>query len=77
MDGTLACCTLVLRARASSRRRSVGAPREVGHFIPEPAAGKVAPQSNDVDVDPKNLGLIYPSATATLGLDILEFTHWP
>ena len=27
------------------------APQEVGHFIPEPAAGKVAPQSNDVDVD--------------------------
>ena len=27
------------------------APREVGHFIPEPAPGQAAPQTNDVDVD--------------------------
>jgi len=48
------------------------APQEVGHFIPEPAAGKVAPQSNDVDVD-KN-GLIY-LGDRYAGLDVLEFTR--
>ena len=46
------------------------APQEVGYFIPEPAAGKAAPQSNDVDVD-RN-GLIY-LGDRYAGLDILEF----
>jgi hypothetical protein len=32
-------------------------PQEVGWFVPEPAAGKAAPQSNDVDVDER--GLVY------------------
>ena len=45
-------------------------PKEVGWFIPEPAAGKVAPQSNDVDVDER--GLVY-LADRYMGLDILEF----
>jgi hypothetical protein len=47
------------------------APREVGHFIPEPAAGKACPQTNDVDVDGQ--GLIY-AADRYNGLDILEFS---
>jgi hypothetical protein len=46
------------------------APREVGHYIPEPAAGKACPQSNDVDVDER--GLIYLGDRYN-GLDILEF----
>ncbi|MDH5535036.1 MAG: RNA polymerase subunit sigma-70 [Betaproteobacteria bacterium] len=46
------------------------APQEVGHFIPEPAAGKVAPQTNDVDVDER--GLVYIVDRYT-GFDILEF----
>ena len=46
------------------------APQEVGHFIPEPAAGKVAPQTNDVDVDDR--GFVYIVDRYT-GFDILEF----
>jgi len=46
------------------------APQEVGFYIPQPAAGKVAPQSNDVDVDEK--GLIY-LVDRYSGFDILEF----
>jgi len=48
------------------------APEEVGYFIPEPAAGRVAPQSNDVDVDER--GLIYLVDRYT-GFDILEFNR--
>jgi hypothetical protein len=47
------------------------APREVGYFIPEPAPGKAAPQSNDVDVDER--GLIYLGDRYN-GFDILEFS---
>ncbi|HVH75104.1 MAG TPA: hypothetical protein VM755_09315 [Stellaceae bacterium] len=46
------------------------APREVGHFIPEPGGGRPAPQSNDVDVDRR--GLVY-LADRNIGFDILEF----
>ena len=46
------------------------APREVGHYIPEPADGKACPQSNDVDVDER--GLIYLGDRYN-GFDILEF----
>jgi hypothetical protein len=46
------------------------APREVGHYIPEPAPGKACPQSNDVDVDER--GLIY-LGDRYAGFDILEF----
>jgi len=48
------------------------APREVGHFIPEPAAGKAAPQTNDVDVDSR--GLVY-IVDRYAGFDILEFNR--
>jgi hypothetical protein len=47
------------------------APQEVGWFIPEPAAGKVAPQTNDVDVDDR--GLVY-IVDRYAGFDILEFS---
>ena len=45
-------------------------PREVGHFIPEPVAGRAAPQSNDVALDQR--GLIY-MVDRHVGFDILEF----
>ncbi|HVD73942.1 MAG TPA: sigma-70 domain-containing protein, partial [Xanthobacteraceae bacterium] len=45
-------------------------PREVGHFIPEPVAGRAAPQSNDVALDER--GLIY-MVDRHVGFDILEF----
>ncbi len=46
------------------------APREVGHFIPEPTGGRPAPQSNDVVLDPR--GLIY-MVDRHVGFDVLEF----
>jgi hypothetical protein len=49
-----------------------GSPQEVGWFIPEPAPGKVAPQTNDVDVDER--GLVYV-VDRYLGFDILEFNR--
>jgi hypothetical protein len=51
-----------------------GAPREVGYFVPPPAAGKAAPQTNDVDVDER--GLIY-AADRYNGFDILELKRRP
>ncbi|HEY6239664.1 MAG TPA: hypothetical protein VIW78_02375, partial [Burkholderiales bacterium] len=44
-------------------------PQEVGFFIPEPAAGKAAPQTNDVDTDSR--GLIY-IVDRYNGFDVLE-----
>lgn len=46
------------------------APQEVGHFIPEPGKGRVAPQTNDVEVDDR--GLIYIVDRYT-GFDVLEY----
>ena len=45
-------------------------PREIGHFVPEPAAGHLAPQSNDVDVDER--GVVYV-LDRDCGFDILQF----
>ena len=45
-------------------------PREIGHFIPQPAAGRSAPQSNDVALDER--GLIY-MVDRHVGFDILEY----
>jgi hypothetical protein len=45
-------------------------PREVGYFIPQPAAGRPAPQSNDVALDER--GLIYV-VDRHVGFDVLEF----
>ncbi len=47
------------------------APREIGWFIPEPADGRPAPQTNDVALDGR--GLIY-LVDRNLGFDIVEFT---
>ena len=46
------------------------APKEVGWFIPEPAGGRSAPQSNDVALDDR--GLIY-IVDRHIGFDIVEF----
>ena len=46
-------------------------PREVGYFMPEPVAGRSAPQSNDVALDER--GLIYV-VDRHVGFDVLEFT---
>ena len=46
------------------------APREVGYYIPEPAGGRAAPQTNDVDVDER--GLVY-IVDRYVGFDTLEF----
>jgi hypothetical protein len=48
------------------------APQEVGYFIPEPAAGKAAPQTNDVDIDGR--GLIY-IVDRYAGFDVLELSR--
>jgi hypothetical protein len=48
------------------------APCEVGYFIPQPAAGRAAPQTNDVDVDGR--GLIY-LVDRYAGFDVLEFNR--
>ena len=45
------------------------APREVAHFIPEPAGGRAAPQTNDVALDDR--GLIY-LVDRHVGFDIVE-----
>jgi hypothetical protein len=46
------------------------APREVGHFIPEPAGGQPAPQTNDVALDDRGLICI---VDRNVGFDVLEF----
>jgi hypothetical protein len=45
-------------------------PREVGYFVPQPVAGRPAPQSNDVALDER--GLIYV-VDRHVGFDVLEF----
>jgi hypothetical protein len=45
-------------------------PREIGHFVPEPVAGRPAPQSNDVTLDAR--GLIYV-IDRHVGFDILQY----
>jgi hypothetical protein len=45
-------------------------PQEVGAFIPAPAAGLAAPQSNDVFVDER--GLVH-LVDRNVGYDILEY----
>ena len=46
-------------------------PHEVGHFIPEPVAGRSAPQSNDVTLDKR--GLIYV-VDRLVGFDVLAYS---
>jgi hypothetical protein len=46
------------------------APNEVGYFVPDPAGGRTAPQSNDVMLDER--GLIY-MVDRWVGFDVLEY----
>ena len=69
MDGTLVYCAWFSGGLRIVDVADPMAPQEVGHFIPDPAPGKVAPQSNDVDVDGN--GLIY-LVDRYAGFDILE-----
>jgi hypothetical protein len=70
MEGTLVYCAWFAGGLRIVDVSDPAAPQEVGYFIPEPAAGKVAPQTNDVDVDPN--GLVY-IVDRYSGFDILEF----
>ena len=72
MDGTLVYCAWFSGGLRIVDVADPSAPQEVGYFIPEPAAGKVAPQTNDVDVDER--GLIY-IGDRYAGFDILEFNR--
>jgi hypothetical protein len=72
MEGTLVYCAWFAGGLRIVDIADPGAPQEVGHFIPEPAAGEAAPQTNDVDVDER--GLVY-IGDRYAGFDILEFTR--
>ncbi len=72
MDGTLVYCAWFAGGLRIVDVADPAAPQEVGYFIPQPAAGKVAPQTNDVDVDPN--GLVY-IVDRYAGFDILEFSR--
>jgi len=71
MDGTLVYLTWFAGGLRVVDVADPFLPKEVAHFIPEPAGNEVSPQSNDVDVDAN--GLIYLLDRNT-GLDILEMT---
>jgi hypothetical protein len=72
MAGTLVYCAWFSGGLRIVDVADPTAPQEVGWFIPEPAAGKPAPQTNDVDVDER--GLVYIVDRYT-GFDILEFNR--
>jgi len=72
MKGTLVYCAWFSGGLRIVDVADPAAPQEVGWFIPEPAAGKPAPQTNDVDVDGR--GLVYIVDRYT-GFDILEFNR--
>ena len=72
MDGTLVYCAWFSGGLRIVDVADPAAPLEVGYFIPQPAAGKVAPQTNDVDLDER--GLIY-IGDRYAGFDILEFSR--
>jgi hypothetical protein len=72
MDGTLVYCAWFAGGLRIVDVADPAAPQEVGHFIPEPAPGMVAPQTNDVDVDARGLVHIVDRYA---GYDILEFTR--
>ena len=70
MTGTIVLRGLVRRRLAHHRRRRPAGAARDRHFIPEPVAGRSAPQSNDVALDDR--GLIY-IVDRWVGFDILEF----
>ena len=72
MEDTLAYCAWFAGGLRIVDVADPYAPREVGYFIPEPSAGKAAPQTNDVDTDGR--GLIY-IVDRHGGFDVLEFAR--
>jgi len=72
MEGTLIYCAWFAGGLRIVDVANPFAPREAGYFIPEPAAGKAAPQTNDVDTDAR--GLIY-IVDRHGGFDVLEFAR--
>jgi hypothetical protein len=72
MEGTLVCCAWFSGGLRIVDVADPAAPREAGWFIPQPAAGKPAPQTNDVDVDGR--GLVY-IVDRYQGFDILELSR--
>ena len=70
MDDTLVYCTWFAGGLRIVDIADPAAPREVGHFIPEPAPGQPGPLTNDVDVDQR--GVIYLVDRGP-GFNILEF----
>lgn len=69
--GTLVFCTWFAGGLRVVDVADPLAPREAGYFIPEPAAGRAAPQTNDVFVDER--ARIY-TVDRYAGFDILEYT---
>jgi hypothetical protein len=72
MEGTLVYCAWFSGGLRIVDVADPFALQEVGWFIPEPAAGRAAPQTNDVEVDGR--GLIY-IVDRYAGFDVLEFTR--
>jgi len=72
MKGTLVYCAWFSGGLRIVDVADPAAPQEVGWFMPAPAAGKPAPQTNDVDVDER--GLVYLGDRYT-GFDIVEFNR--
>ncbi len=72
MEGTLVYCAWFSGGLSIVDVADPFAPQEVGWFIPEPAPGKTATQTNDVEVDGR--GLIY-IVDRYAGFDVLEFTR--
>jgi hypothetical protein len=70
LHGTLVFCTWFSAGLRIIDIADPTAPKDAGHFVPDPARGFKAPQSNDVDVDEN--GLIYLFDREN-GLDILEY----
>ncbi len=69
--GTMIFCTWFAGGLRAVDVANPLSPREAGFYIPAPAEGRAAPQTNDVFVDDSNL--IY-TIDRYAGLDILEFT---
>lgn len=69
MEGTLVYCAWFAGGLRIVDIADPMSPREVGYYIPEPAPGKAAPQTNDVDVDRR--GLVY-IVDRYAGFDVLD-----
>ena len=71
LENSIVCCTWFAGGLRVVAVANPAQPEEIGHFMPEPRNGYIAPQSNDVEVDDR--GIIY-LLDRDRGLDILELT---